>query len=383
MVTGMPMKDENYDIAVNLLKKRFGKQELIQQAHISHLLGLHPVYNDKAVSRLRNLHDEIETHYRGLEALGVNTSSFSAVVVPTLLEKVPENIKGQMIRSSDKNYLKWTINELLCAFEKEISIKECQMPLESLGGRKDLTSRANNNNIRPRSNFIKEGTASSLLVGEKANSCVFCMRDHASETCTNVLGAENRKNVLRKYARCFVCLKSGHRAFSCRHKNNCRICNGLHHVSICHNVSSIDRPKQSSVQVNAEKPNAPLLNPTAASWVESTGSRGDVALQTASENVNGESARLLYDSGSHKSFVTAEAVNRLGLRVRREEKLGIKPFGSVSAEIEVKDVVNVPMVSFDGKRKIEIECFVVSNISHIKNVHPEVVKKSYTHLHNI
>eukprot|EP00795_Rhopilema_esculentum_P000002 gene2-biopygen6692 len=94
MVTGMPMKDENYDIAVNLLKKRFGKQELIQQAHISHLLGLHPVYNDKAVSRLRNLHDEIETHYRGLEALGVNTSSFSAVVVPTLLEKLAQTGYG-------------------------------------------------------------------------------------------------------------------------------------------------------------------------------------------------------------------------------------------------------------------------------------------------
>ena len=187
------------------------------------------------------------------------------------------------------------------------------------------------NNIRPRGNFNKEGTASSLLVGEKANSYVFCMRDHASETCTNVLGAENQKNVLRRYARCFVCLKSGHRAFSWRHKNNCRICNGLHHVSICHNVSNIDKPKHSSVQANTGKPNALLLDPTAASWVGSTGSRGGVALQTA--NVNGESVRLLYDSGIHKSFVTAEAVNRLGLRVRREKKLGIKLFVSVSVSL--------------------------------------------------
>ena len=82
----------------------------------------------------------------------------------------------------------------------------------------------------------------------------------------------------------------------------------------------------------------------------------------------------MYDSGSHKSFVTAEAVNKLGLSVRREERLGIKPFGSVSAKFEVKDVVSVPIVSCDGKKRIDIACSVVDNISHIKNVHPEVVK---------
>ena len=70
-----------------------------------------------------------------------------------------------------------------------------------------------------------------------------------------------------------------------------------------------------------------------------------MALQTASANVNGERVRILYDSGSHKSFVTAEAVNKLGLSVRREERLGIKPFGSVSAKFEVKDVASVPIVS--------------------------------------
>ena len=382
VVAGMPMTDDNYATAVEHLQKRFGKQEMIEQAHINNLMRLQPVFNERAVSRLRNLHDEIETHHRGLEALGVNTFSYSSIVVPAVLQKIPESIRGQMIRSSDKSYLKWSMEELLHLLEKEISIKECQMPLGNPNG-KDNNSRPNNSN-----NNKKEGTASTLLVGGKVHTCVFCMKDHTSETCTNVTGTENRKNILRKYAKCFVCLKSGHRAFSCRSRVDWRLCNGRHHVSICDkddkdaNADKV-KPSAPAQPIPSTAPPTPTLNPTASSWVGSTGSGGDVALQTASANVNGERVRILYDSGNHKSFVTAEAVNKLGLSVRREERLGIKPFGSVSAKFEVKDVVSVPIVSCDGKKRIDIECFVVDNISHIKNVHPEVVKKSFNYLHEI
>ena len=43
----------------------------------------------------------------------------------------------------------------------------------------------------------------------------------------------------------------------------------------------------------------------------------------------------------------------------------------------------MPLSSQDGMRKIAIECFVVDNISNISNVLPEVVRKSYPHLHKI
>ena len=167
VVAGMPMTDDNYATAVEHLQKRFGKQEMIEQAHINNLMRLQPVFNERAVSRLRNLHDEIETHHRGLEALGVNTFSYSSIVVPAVLQKIPESIRGQMIRSSDKSYLKWSMEELLHLLEKEISIKECQMPLGNPNG-KDNNSRPNNSN-----NNKKEGTASTLLVGVKYTPVFF------------------------------------------------------------------------------------------------------------------------------------------------------------------------------------------------------------------
>ena len=82
VIAGMPMTDASYETAIELLKKRFGKPEKIQRAHINHLLHLAPVYNEKSINRLRTLHDQIETHFRGLEALGVVRITYSSIVVP-------------------------------------------------------------------------------------------------------------------------------------------------------------------------------------------------------------------------------------------------------------------------------------------------------------
>ena len=69
VIAGMPLTDAGYNTAIELLKKRFGKPEEIQRAHINHLLHLPPVFNDKSVNRLRTLHDQIETHFRGSRLL--------------------------------------------------------------------------------------------------------------------------------------------------------------------------------------------------------------------------------------------------------------------------------------------------------------------------
>ncbi|XP_065065262.1 uncharacterized protein LOC135691349 isoform X2 [Rhopilema esculentum] len=379
VVAGMPMTEENYKIAVDLLQKRFGRKEVIQQAHIGHLMGLQPVFNEKSTTRLRNLHDEIETHFRGLEAMGVNKYSYSSIVVPCLMEKIPENMRSQMIRNSRENYLSWAVDDLLAYMEQELHIKECQVPF----AKKENAEFG----ARPRLDRGHGGTASSLHVGSKTEegSCVFCRKGHAPEACNNVKGAERRRNMLMRYAKCFLCLRSGHRAYNCRSNLNCSTCKGRHNVAICSKAEKVqfDKLNRSDKETEGNRSSAAQLSPNAPSWIGSTGSGGNVALQTAAAKVNGHRLRVLFDSGSHRSFITSQTVSKLGLEIVREETLGIKPFGSESAEYKVREVVRVPLSSQDGMRKIVIECFVVDNISNISNVHPEVVRKSYPHLHEI
>jgi len=86
VIAGMSVTDIHYDAAIILLRKRFRKIEVIQRAHIYHLMNLAPVYNEKNISLLGALHDQIEVHFRGLEAQGVDMSTYSSIVVPVLME---------------------------------------------------------------------------------------------------------------------------------------------------------------------------------------------------------------------------------------------------------------------------------------------------------
>ena len=224
-------------------------------------------------------------------------------------------------------------------------------------------------------------TAAALFSGkEGAKKCPFCSEEHLPENCDKVKDPLERKKVLFKHAKCFNCFIPGHRVFQCRSKTPCKICKGKHHHAICSN-SSQDKETQ-------PKPSTPSLDPNANVWVGNTGSEGNVALQTALAKVDAKkegnvTVRVLFDAGSQKSFITAKAVGRLGLRPVRKEKLGIKAFGRKEAEEEMRDVVELSLLGPQGEKKVSIEAFVVDDIATISNVHVEIVKKQYVHLKNV
>ena len=165
-----------------------------------------------------------------------------------------------------------------------------------------------------------------MFAGKKEKKkCVYCLQDHPHEDCLTVTSVEDRKNVLKKYSKCFVCLNRGHRSFRCCSNRKCSRCKGKQHVSICTNA----QPRQEILGAEPEHDNATQLNASAASWVGSTGSGERVALQIALAKVNEKEeckVRVLFDTGSHKSFVTTEAVHTLSLRPVRKENLGIRAF---------------------------------------------------------
>ena len=113
-------------------------------------------------------------------------------------------------------------------------------------------------------------------------------------------------------------------------------CKRRHNVVIFTNrstSSSVATPNPNAVPDSEEfRPAnaAPKLNPNAVAYVGISCSGGKVALQTAVADVNGMKegrARVLFDSGSHRSFRTASAVEKLGLRPVRKEICLSKHFG--------------------------------------------------------
>ena len=370
VVTGFALTDADYESAIELLKSRYAKPSVIKRAHINDLINMAPVYNEKSLQRLRCLHDQIETRFRAMEALGVSKETYSSVVVPVLMGKLPESVRINMIRFG-KNHMDWNLDDMLEAFQKELEVLEGHFPIMQRAQQGDRRQEQHFN--RPRQQD-RPPTASSLLTTRDAKmKCAFCKENHASEKCEKVKDPDERKTILIKNARCFSCLKPGHRSFQCRLKVDCSNCKGNHYSAICPNLA---RSKEAQ-----PKPTAPELDPTASAWVGSTGSEGNVALQTALALVNGKDrVRVLFDIGSHKSFITAKAVGRLRLRPVRSEQLGIKAFGSKEAHVALRDVVQISLSPCNGGESVKIEAFVVKDIADIPNVHIEVVQKKFAHL---
>ena len=263
-----------------------------------------------------------------------------------------------------------------------MEIRESHVPVFKSGGNHEKGTRPN------KRGEDTAATASSFFVGggkDCKRKCVFCLKEHAPEECSNVKDITERESILIKYARCFVCLNSKHRAFECRHKVPCKICKGNHHVSICVGPNPANKETPSGQQPQPE-PSAQTLNVNAASWVGRTGSGDRVALQTALAKVNAKKeskVRVLFDTGSHKSFISAKAVSKLGVRPIRSERLGILPFGSREAEFSMREIVQISLHSLCGEKSVNLECYVVDEIADISNSHVEIAKKHYPHLHEI
>ena len=167
-----------------------------------------PVYGEKDTTRERTLYDTVETHYRGLVALGVDEETYSSIVVPAILEKLPESLRLTITRG--REYLEWSLGEMLEALLKEVELREeCNLTRYSRTPQSDSRVHADGNRRTG-----GPATASTLLTGQQPN-CAFCMGNHAHEDCKKVTDIKERKRLISKFGRCFNCIRKGDRAREC------------------------------------------------------------------------------------------------------------------------------------------------------------------------
>ena len=91
----------------------------------------------------------------------------------------------------------------------------------------------------------------------------------------------------------------------------------------------------------------------------------------------------MFDSGSHRSFVTAKADLKYKLPVERKEWITVSTFGQKGKESGLREVVRFDIMPLRGGRVQALEAYVMPEISRISNEHVEVVKNDYTHLRDL
>ena len=355
VVKGLPLCNENYDIAIKMLEERFGDPQVLISSHMNKLLSLENIYSINNLKGLRSLCDQVERQVRCLNALGHDPKSYGLMLVPIFMTKLPEELKIFISRKLGKEV--WDIQIILDAFKQEIEARE----------KVQFSIPDNNTNT---SNYEMSGTSlhinSKIMPRQNSRECPFCHQvGHKAQNCTVVSKPSARLSILQQQKRCYLCLQVGHNSRNCTAKWKCFSCKGRHHVAICSN-----NPEKLNDFNNFNKKTEGVHVSETATHVAGSENKvlNPVLLQTAVTNVSStdekhsHKVRLLFDSGSQMSYVSPRVRDLLKLETVQTKEMSIKTFGGERRN-KVLDLVNICVKTKDPNFNIYIQAFV-SDICH-------------------
>ena len=85
-VSGIQLSNENYQVAVELLKKRYGDKQAVVTSHYTELINLKPAPNKP--KGLRKMYNDVEKHLRSLQALEQDTDK--DLFISMITSKLPK-----------------------------------------------------------------------------------------------------------------------------------------------------------------------------------------------------------------------------------------------------------------------------------------------------
>ncbi|KAL9969544.1 hypothetical protein ACROYT_G021769 [Oculina patagonica] len=348
VIAGLTLTSANYEKAVDLLKKRFGNRQVIISSHMEALTKIPKITSIHEVKRLRNLYDTVESHVRALESLEISQE------MELQLRENCQHVSG------------------------DVSNKEPRFPNTSRRVPSDQPSTT--------SALFTEGGKNT----HQGHWCTYCKGSHPSINCNVVTNISARKQILRQKGRCFRCLRTGHLANQCDNGKVCYICGWRHHASICENQGNENQAAHPGGSAATREGDAPTSSaatfqaPTTSMFINS---KSSVLLQTARANIskpgNGKhsvNARIVFDSGSQRSYISENLQKALNLPITGQETLLIKTFGESTDKLRQCDIVQMAVETIDGMQ-IYVSAYVVPVIcAPISNQIIESTQANYPHL---
>ena len=355
-IQGLTLSEANYEAAKEILKQRYGRPQQVIAAHMDELLKIPSCMGEKS-SQLRYVYDKVSIHVRGLESLGVTAEQYGSMLIPVVMSKLPTEIRVQIARLTSSEV--WSIREMLELIRKEVEAREASEHVKLNNEKKTAQSYPSNTN---RNLSSKPSTASALFLRSSNRPteirCVYCKNSHYSSACDKVTDVNERKNILRRDRRCFLCLQTNHRIKECRNNRSCRKCSGRHHLSLCVRPSQENNEMSAPiVKNNTSNPEQPIeeMEQTTPTSVVHSQTKQKVLLQTARTVAYGNDktrtvpVRVLFDSCSQRTFIKNELKNKLNLKVIRTETVCLNTFGSEKYVKQKCDVVKVQLKAKYGE----------------------------------
>ena len=381
-VDGLTLTDKNYDEAVKILRDRFGNKQLLISANMKKILSIKAVCNSSNIEKIRAMFNDVEACVRNLRSLNVAQTQYGQALISIIWEKLPGDVQLVITRQMpvDKE---WEIDVFLETLKKEVESREICSHMRGKGkgngasGPQDGASGSFNSRSNDGVTEEDEFTGSTLVNNAQKITCTYCGRNHPSAQCDVITDIQARKTLLRKKAKCFLCLKSGHIAPRCKSKAKCRKCHQRHHQSIC------------------EEPNPPAGPPPPGggdgdgvqhAHTSVTLSQNCTLLQTAkaefgTSDTNFQEVRVLFDSCSSRSYVNQDLRDKLGLPLLKRDLMIIQAFEKEDPAPRWLDVVTGKFRGVGRDVVVEASlCLVPKICAPIACQSIELAQATYEHL---
>ncbi|UYV70099.1 hypothetical protein LAZ67_7001786, partial [Cordylochernes scorpioides] len=342
VVASYPVTGANYALAVQALQERFGDPNILTELYVRRLLNS-VISNVKKENRnLSSLYDELSSHLRSLETLGIDPQLSGIFLYPLVESSLPSDILKIWHRHPSSGYgmelakreesdkgvggAQERLRLLLDFLKAEVRSAQWLKFVGKGFKQEEPYKRSYNDGTRTRSNF-RPATVSSLFGGRTNIKCFFCERtNHASHQCRSIMKMSpgERNDKIRSAHLCFKCLRKGHIQSQCRERLECKNCGRNHLEVLCEGNSSnrLTKPGRENLKENAPEPIASL---------SSQACTGQVLLMTTVALLRGPNAsrrvRILLDSGSQFSYIKQSLVWSIGIERKGEITIAKSLFG--------------------------------------------------------
>ena len=171
VISGLSITSANYDIAINMLKRRYGDEDRIISAHIHALIMVSSPASSKGtkyIPELWKMYDDLNKHIKCLEALQITGTQYGRVLTPIILSRLPEDLRLEWSRHSSGH--QFDLEFLMLFLEEEIK------RLQRSDIAKDLTLTTDKKSDKNEKKE-KQNTAAALHSSTSTPdtpTCVFC-----------------------------------------------------------------------------------------------------------------------------------------------------------------------------------------------------------------
>ncbi|XP_071176443.1 uncharacterized protein [Mytilus edulis] len=350
-IAGFALTHTNYNKAIELIHERFGQKHKIIQSYMQSLLDIPAPKN--TLTHLRSYYDRTETYIRGLESLGQVQDSYGSLLVPVILNKMPSEIRKNLTREHGST--DWYLGDLRRSIFKELAILESGDSTESFES--PSATATFYTNTKSRENWPKTNSPQKSY----QVSCAYCKESHFSSECTKFTDHNDRMKIVKEDRLCYNCL-GRHRVVDCKSKYNCKKCDRRHHTSLC-NKETTSISSTSTVQKhNAEESETSVL------YSSLNCDRQNVLLKTAIAPLSYKDqtidAKILFDEGASRSFITRHLAEKLELKTTGSEAITLSRFGddNENNSIQQLNTATVKIQTIYGQ-DIPVDVLIVPKIA--------------------